>query len=119
MKLTFKLPYPPSVNHYWGIRGKKRFVAPTGTKFHLAARAFIMNQRVPMFKGRVALCMIAYPPDGHRRDADNLLKATIDTLVFSRVIQGDDSRFVRKVSIEWAEKRSGGEIEVTVEQLSQ
>jgi len=50
-------------------------------------------------KKRISLMMRAYPPDNRRRDLDNLLKSTIDSLqaagVYDDDSQIDDLRIVR------------------------
>jgi len=42
-----------------------------------------------MYSGRLGLVIAAYPPDRRKRDLDNLLKATLDALVFAKVIKDD------------------------------
>jgi hypothetical protein len=33
MDIHLTLPYPPSVNHYWGQSGKRRFIGKKGKEF--------------------------------------------------------------------------------------
>ena len=43
----------------------------------------------PPIKGRLALCMDAFPPDRRRRDLDNLQKAPLDSLEHAGVYEND------------------------------
>jgi len=42
-----------------------------------------------MYSGRLGLVIAAYPPDRRKRDLDNLLKATLDALVHTKIIRDD------------------------------
>ncbi len=86
--LDIVLPWPPSVNHYWRARGKRRFLSRGARAWHEEVGAVLRAQR-HRYKGPVALYIMAYPPDRRRRDLDNILKGVQDALVFARVIEDD------------------------------
>lgn len=57
------------------------------------------GNKKPPIDGRVALSMDAFPPDRRRRDLDNLLKSTCDSLTYAGVYLDDfqiDLLFVRR-----------------------
>ena len=63
-------------------------------------------------QGRLMVKISAYPPDRRRRDLDNILKATLDSLTHAAVIEDDslidDLRIVRKSLVQ------GGKIEIQI-----
>jgi crossover junction endodeoxyribonuclease RusA len=126
---TYVLPWPPSVNEYlrFGIlpagKGKRPYLTPGGklcdgyikpfhtqksVEFRKAAVAAIGFVK-PMF-GSLAAEIIAYPPSRHRRDLDNLLKCTLDALQHAGALLDDTQ--IRRLSISWGPRKSGGAIEV-------
>jgi crossover junction endodeoxyribonuclease RusA len=87
-KLEVKLPWPPSVNHYWKARGSRRFISPIAKAWLDEAILLLRAARV-RFDGPVKVSMFLSPPDRRRRDGDNLEKAVMDSLVKAGVIQDD------------------------------
>lgn len=69
---------PPSVNHYWIVAGKRRFLSDKALNFHS-----IIKILVPALgsESRLKLEVTFHFPDRQIRDIDNYLKATIDSLV--------------------------------------
>jgi hypothetical protein len=62
--LTLVLPYPPSVNHYWGRgRGGRMFVSKKGHDFRKEVWAVILLEEVPSISGPLALEIALHPPD--------------------------------------------------------
>jgi len=91
IKLT--LPYPPSVNTYWGFRGSRRFLTKKAVEFkkHVWA-AFTGN---PSFVSeRLQISIYLYPPDKRVRDIDNVCKPLLDSLVQAGAMS-DDSQIDR------------------------
>lgn len=69
---------PPSVNHYWVASGKRRYLSDKARDFH-----DVLSMLVPRIKttSRLKLDVTFHFPNRLRRDIDNYLKATIDSLV--------------------------------------
>jgi len=99
------LPWPPSVNHYWANRvipakhGPRRFIVMTyladaGREYRVRVSEAIMAQRIPrrVLTGRLAIKVLAHPPDWRTRDLDNLWKGLLDSLKHADVIE-DDGHF--------------------------
>lgn len=100
MSLTFELPWPPSVNTYWrhtvvGGKFKKSrasvFLSDAGKRYRTAAMYAMNVARVPRgaLKGRLAVRIVAHPPDARVRDLDNICKGVLDALSHGGVIADD------------------------------
>lgn len=99
-----RLPWPPSVNHYWKQarrRYKKggplisaRVITDRGKNYRAAVQA-ICAQPLNATAGRLGndraavVCIEASPPDRRIRDLDNILKAPLDALAHARVFTDD------------------------------
>ena len=110
MRIT--LPYPPSVNHYWGVSGKRRYIMPRGVAFRETVALELCAAHVEPITGPVRLDIVAHPPDKRRRDLDNLLKALQDALEHGGAFE-DDSQ-VADLRIRRAEPVSGGRVDVEI-----
>lgn len=94
--LKYRLPWPPSVNHYWRhvvINGRPRtLLSKEGRAYKLAAADAVRQQRrgpsAPL-SGRLAIAVTLFPPDRRRYDLDNRLKAVLDSLTEARVWEDD------------------------------
>lgn len=108
-----RLPYPPSVNHYWMTRvmknGKRgRYLSKRAKDFCEAVK--LLCGRKNPYTGRVGVRVDVYPPDKRPRDLDNLLKGTFDSIAKAGVILDDcqiDDLQVRRQGV-----HSGGYIVV-------
>lgn len=100
--LTLKLPYPPSINNYYGTtRAGGKFIKKEGKVFRhtvvdvLAA----VTWDTPPLTDRLQVWIEVYPPDKRRRDLDNLKKALLDALTHAGIYADDclidDLRSVR------------------------
>ena len=88
---TIELPYPPSVNHYYRRVGPRTLISREGRAFRRNVCALLRGNgpRKPPAGGRIALCMDAFPPDRRRRDLDNTMKATCDSLQHAGIYRDD------------------------------
>ncbi len=77
---------------------------------HLLATS---QQRLKLsLSGRLAIKIIAEPPDKRRRDPDNILKAPLDALTHARLLM-DDEQF-DEINIVRAQPVSGGRLGVKI-----
>lgn len=76
--IQLELPYPPSVNHYWGQFGKQRFIGKKGKAFRLAVAEACLDAQVQTMEGRLSVHVAIFPPDRRARDIDNVLKPLLD-----------------------------------------
>lgn len=100
---VLKLPWPPSINHYYGTtRNGQRFIAKKGQEF----RRIVIDacKEIPdnfeTLNDRLQVWIECFPPDRRRRDLDNLKKALLDALTHAGVYTDDclidDVRAVRR-----------------------
>ena len=76
------LPFPPTLNDYYGNHGHVKFVKKKGKAFKAALRKEIMEQ-LGVFEAITEPmdCEVTlYMPDRRRRDLDNYMKALLDAL---------------------------------------
>ena len=69
----------------------RTLISAKGRTYRQDCIASLYEQNVPTgrYIGKLGLVIAAYPPDRRKRDLDNLLKATLDALVFAKVIKDD------------------------------
>ena len=110
--LTFELPWPPSVNHYYRRVGPRTLISRGGREFRRQVGLILAGQHIKPLLGRLAVRIEAYPPDGRKRDVDNLLKAVVDALQHGGVFP-DDSRIVWLLILK-AQVVPGGKVVVSI-----
>ncbi|MBB9905533.1 RusA family crossover junction endodeoxyribonuclease [Escherichia coli] len=92
MRIEFVLPYPPTVNTYWRRHGNTYFISEAGKRYRRDVALIVCQQRLKLnLSGRLAIKIIAEPPDKRRRDLDNILKAPLDALTHAGLL--DDEQF--------------------------
>lgn len=74
----FRLPYPPSVNHYWRHFRGRTIVGMAGRKYHREV-AELLGVRKPT-DSRLSVVLYCWMPDKRKRDLDNVAKCAIDSL---------------------------------------
>lgn len=114
MTAEFNLPWPPSVNHYYRHAGSKHFISPDGKRYREKVIAMFRNNPHPVFKGEIALYAEFHPPDLKRRDLDNLLKCTQDSLQHAG-LYADDSQISQINILRKEPKRPDGQVYVRLE----
>lgn len=78
MHIQLQLPYPPSVNHYWGQAGNHRFIGKKGKEFRAQVMDAVNEAGIQPLEGRLAVHIALFPPDKRKRDIDNVLKSLLD-----------------------------------------
>lgn len=112
------LPFPPSTNGLFVNAGKGgRNLSARYRKWREEAGWALKHQPQSRrsFSGPVSLHMALTNPRKVHADCSNYIKAVEDLICQHGIIQGDDERFVRGVSIEWADppaKEPGVVIEI-------
>jgi len=89
--MIFRLPWPPSINHYWRRVGPRTLISREGRTFRKNVCALLGGggPRKPPAGGRIALAMDAFPPDRRRRDIDNIAKPVLDVLQHAGIYEDD------------------------------
>ena len=98
------LPMPPTTNNLFAGNGKRRFRTEAYEAWIIEA-GFLLNRQNPRtVNGKVNLLIeVEEPKTARRMDVANREKATTDLLVSHGVIEGDDQRFVREITLRWAD----------------
>ncbi len=102
---VFTLPFPPSVNHYYGNLyggdGKRNvYIRPEGMLFRKQTKEVIQKvgaNNLYEDTDKIGIGLLVFPPDRRRRDLDNIEKALFDALTQSE-LWPDDSQVWYKTS---------------------
>ena len=113
--IKLKLPYPPSVNHYWGQVGSRKFLGKRGKEFREAVFLCSLNARKGVLNARLQVKVYLYPPDKRKRDIDNVLKSLLDALEHAHVYENDSQ--IDKLCIERREVIKDGYCEVEISEI--
>jgi crossover junction endodeoxyribonuclease RusA len=111
--IALTLPWPPSINHYYGQRGSRKFIKKAGREFRARVADIVADNYCLKEDGRLALFIHVYAPDKRRRDIDNIVKATQDALQHAGCYE-DDCQIDGLVVVRQAETRKGGEIRIVI-----
>lgn len=101
MSYQISLPYPPTVNHYYGHSKSGRvYLREAGKQYRKDVATVVAMSKRKRFEGaRVAVHAIIYAPDRRRRDLDNTGKALFDSITHAGIwdddSQIDDLRITR------------------------
>jgi crossover junction endodeoxyribonuclease RusA len=113
--ISLTLPYPPTINHYYGVRGKSRYIKKAGLEFRKAVAEIVAQNKHKLLSGRIQIVIRASPPDKRTRDLDNICKALLDSLTHAGVWEDDkqidDLHIFRSVVVK------GGEIRVIISEM--
>ena len=95
--MVIALPWPPSVNKYYRVVRGRPIISREGRIYRgLVAMEMLGRGKI---EGRLKVVVEAHPPDGRRRDLDNLNKALLDALqnggAYEDDSQIDDLRVIR------------------------
>jgi crossover junction endodeoxyribonuclease RusA len=115
--IKLKLPYPPTVNHYWGQLGSKKFLGKKGKEFREAVFLCSLNARKGVLNERLHMEVYLYPPDKRKRDVDNVLKPLLDALEHANVYENDSQ--IDKLCVTRMEVAKDGYCEVTISEIIQ
>jgi crossover junction endodeoxyribonuclease RusA len=116
-KVEFTLPWPPSINNYYGRNKKKVYLKPSVRKYFETAifEMFIQTGKPDKFYGKLKVLRDIYPPDKRRRDEDNIVKALNDVLMRANLIV-DDSQIIKAANVKHKPKKPGY-IKITLEEI--
>lgn len=97
--IKLELPYPPTVNHYYGQRPRGgRYIKQAGQAFRVEVLAVAMQSKACNYIiDDIEVDIEVYPPDKRKRDLDNINKALLDALESAGVFK-DDSQIVKLIS---------------------
>lgn len=96
--LKLKLPYPPSINHYWRHVGPRVLISRQGRKYRTQVMDLCRRKNITTIRGPLSVEIELHMPDRRRRDIDNVLKAMLDALQWGGVYEDDNQ--VMRLAIE-------------------
>ena len=115
---SFFIPYPPSVNSYWGFSGHRRFLTPKAVEFKNQVKIAILEAGVKHFgDARLEITITLYPKDKRVRDLDNSLKSCLDAIGQSGLVFNDDSQ-IDVLIVQRGEIVKGGQALIEIKKLS-
>jgi len=115
--LILNLPLPPSVNHYWGVHGNRRYVSKAGKEFKLAVQDYVIENCVPKLgEKRLEMQVTLYPRDKRKQDIDNRIKALWDAL--EGWVYEDDAQ-IDILLVQRGEIRKGGGCLVMIDEINE
>jgi len=93
-EVNLVIPWPPTVNHYWGQRhgGRGRYIKAAGLRFRTRVKELIEVSGITLkLYGctNIKVAAVASAPDRRERDLDNLWKATLDALQHAELYRSD------------------------------
>jgi crossover junction endodeoxyribonuclease RusA len=108
------LPYPPSGNHMWKHSGGRHYLTESALRYYSLVRSIVREQaKVINLDIDLDVICVLHPPDKRRRDLDNAWKVIGDAITKAGVWQ--DDKFIRRLTLEWAEVRGGGMAMISIQ----
>ena len=91
METSMVIPaLPPTVNHYWGQNGTRKFLQPKGLHFRQLTELASKSQDVPKFEDRrLELQIYLYASSRRKFDLDNRCKALLDAMEHAEIFEND------------------------------
>ena len=104
MTTVLILSMPPTSNNLFSGNGKRRYRSAQYKAWSQEAGWELARQRPAKVLGQVSILIQVEEPKTERQtDLANREKATIDLLVEHGIIEGDRQRYVRRLTMEWAD----------------
>ena len=113
MVSTLTLPWPPSVNHYWRSFQGRVLISKAGREYRDLVSLMAGAHRPCL--GRLAVEIVAHPPDHRRRDLDNIAKAMLDAMQHAGLYE-DDSQ-IDRITITRGKIMPDGVVSVVVSEI--
>lgn len=114
--ITFELPWPPSVNHYYRHVGNKVLISKEGRQYREVVERLVRAENITPLEGKISLYAEFYPPDRRRRDLDNIGgKVLLDTLQAAKLFY-DDSQ-IKEIHLRMYEPVENGLCFVKLESM--
>lgn len=89
--ITFSLPWPPSINHYY-IRARHGVVIGAKGQAYRKESSILLSRYKDSFlsSDRLSVSIALHPPDKRKRDIDNPIKVLLDCMQASAIFEDDN-----------------------------
>lgn len=106
---------PPTINHYWGVQGKRHFVRKEGREWKKKVWATAKNKGIKMFnKNKKIVMSVFFLSPRNFGDLDNRLKPLLDSL---EGVLFENDRQIRKFEVVEAKKAQKDLTIITLREL--
>ena len=117
--LRFELPYPPSVNHYYLRTSSGVITGERGKKYRRDAGILLGKHRNHFPEDtRLAVTINVFAPDKRKRDIDNLLKCTLDSIEHAGVYKNDNQIDMLTVIRRGLDEKKQGYLQIWISECS-
>lgn len=119
--INLRLPYPPSINHYYVRTNKGMAIKQEGKWYRQQVGFLVAIARLPRkFLGdeKVQVTIHAFTPDRIPRDVDNILKCLLDALTDAHVWGNDKQVYDLHITKDYDIQKKGY-VEVTVSEIKE
>lgn len=115
--LMLILPYPPSVNSYWGFKGSHRYLTLKAKTFKQEVWvAFKKTKHISFGTKRLKVNVVLHAPDKRIRDLDNSIKSLLDAVCQAGVF--DDDSQIDEITVKRGGITKGGLCHIFIEEAS-
>lgn len=117
-KVTFVLPWPPSVNQmYANTKDGKRVLSKKAVQFYKDCKSYFLVQNVPQFYGKTKMLIEFFPNKSGGWDVSNFRKAPEDALVKNQIILDDQVKYLQPQAPVIHKKIENRFIKITLEEI--
>ena len=121
--IEITLPWPPSVNHYFGYARGRVYLKQAGKDYRMAVKNQIGQQvsGIETINDLVKLEVEAWMPDNRKRDLDNICKALFDAITHSGLWADDsliDDQRVYRARDNTGKLKIGGMLKIKIQILN-
>jgi len=113
---NFEFPLAPSINHYYGLHGHRRYMTEKGKQFKAEVAHIVSQQKTRFGKAPIVLVVTIHFRDRRIQDLSNRIKALEDAMVQSGLLF-DDSQ-IKEIHVYEGEIVKGGKMVVQISLLS-
>ncbi len=111
------LPFPPSINNYYGRRVGVGVYVKKHVKDYKDLVFYTVKPKVKVFYGEhlIKLSVNIFPPDNRTHDMDNLFKCLFDVIQMLGII--DNDKQIRELFVKYSPPVKEGKLEIFIEEL--
>lgn len=110
------LPMPPSVNGYWLVKPKGKYLSARANSFRSEVIAYVASLgRIRTHTGRIKAHITIHGRDKRKFDIDNYQKAVWDALTHAKVIADDE--LIDELIIKRGEIIKGGKVAIELYEI--